>query len=98
MVTIQLLLASLFTLAMGNPLGRRSMQLHESRPEAPDGFVATGAAPADKVLTLRLSLAQSDPDGLTDALMTVSDPASAQYGQHLSQDQVRLFCKLSAPP
>ena len=79
MVTTQLLLASLFTLAMGNPLGRRSMQLHESRPEAPDGFVATGAAPADKVLTLRLSLAQSDPDGLTDALLAVSDPASAQY-------------------
>lgn len=64
------------------------MQLHESKPRPPGGFVDIGTPSSDTILTLRISLVQKDPDGLTDALLAVSDPASSQYGQHLTQEQV----------
>ncbi|TCD71643.1 hypothetical protein EIP91_007390 [Steccherinum ochraceum] len=67
------------------------MQLHESRPEAPDGFVKTGAASPDATLKLRIALSQADPAGLTDALMDVSEPTSANYGQHLTQAEIDKF-------
>ena len=88
MLTAKILVASLFTLALGNPLARRTMQVHEFRSEVPEGFAKAGAAPADTMLKLRIALAQSDPDGLTDALMAVSEPDSAQYGQHLTKEEV----------
>lgn len=90
MVAIQLLVLTLASLALGNPLGRRSMKVHESRREAPSSFMKRGAAPTESVLKLRIALAQNDPDGLTKALMDVSDPASPSYGQHLTKEEVRL--------
>ena len=39
-------------------------------------------------LKLRLALAQSDPDGLIEALYSVSDPDSPRYGQYLSKAEV----------
>ncbi|KAI0661205.1 family S53 protease [Cubamyces menziesii] len=67
------------------------MQVHEAREDIPEGFVLSGAAPQDKVLSLRLALVQSDPAGLEKALMDVSTPSSALYGQHLTKEEVEKF-------
>ncbi|THH32184.1 hypothetical protein EUX98_g1978 [Antrodiella citrinella] len=76
---------------MGNPLGRRTMQLHESRSEIPDGFVNSGSASPGSVLKLRIALAQNDPAGLTAALLDVSEPTSANFRQHLTKEEVEAF-------
>ncbi|KAH9847188.1 family S53 protease [Lenzites betulinus] len=67
------------------------MQVHETMEAIPDGFVHSGTAPQDKVLTLRLALVQSDTEGLQNALMDVSTPSSALYGQHLTKEEVEKF-------
>ncbi|KAI0675069.1 family S53 protease [Trametes maxima] len=67
------------------------MALHEVREDIPDGFVNSGSAPQDAVLNLRLALVQSDAAGLEKALMDVSTPSSALYGQHLSKEEVEKF-------
>lgn len=73
--------------ALANPV-RRDLQVHESRADIPAGFTLTGPAPSDQVLTLRLALVQNDPAGLVDALYDVSTPSSANYGKHLSKEEV----------
>ena len=83
-----LLFASLFMLALGNPLGRRDMIVHESRTDVPEGFSRQGPASPDTVLNMRISLKQSDPVGLEKTLLDVSTPGNALYGQHLSKKQV----------
>lgn len=89
MLTRVALLACLAAVCAAKPLVARSMQLHEVRDEVPDGFVHSGAAPQDTVLNLRLALVQSDTEGLQKALMDVSTPSSALYGQHLTKEEVR---------
>ena len=79
------LLAAASTLA--NPV-KRALQVHESRATIPAGYALTGPAPSDAVLTLRLALVQNDPTGLVDALYDVSTPSSANYGHHLSMEEV----------
>lgn len=72
----------------------RELVLHEQRTDgAPEGFVKTGAAPADQTITLRLALANSDVSGLEEKLFAVSNPDSALYGQHLSREEVDSFLK-----
>ena len=79
--------ACLLAVAQANPIAR-SMQVLESR-DAPASFINKGAAPPDTMLTLRVHLASSDIPGLENALMSVSTPGSALYGQHLSKAEVR---------
>ena len=86
-----LLFASLFMLALGNPLGRRDMIVHESRTDVPEGFSRQEPASPDTVLSMRISLKQSDPAGLEKALMDVSTPGNALYGQHLSKQEVGIM-------
>ena len=88
MVASGLFFASLFALALGNPLTRRSMKVHETQV-VPEGFSQQGAASADTVLNMRIALTQSDRDGLIKALMDVSTPGNALHGQHLSKEEVR---------
>ncbi|KAI0823314.1 family S53 protease [Trametes gibbosa] len=83
-------LVYLAAVCVAKPLAR-SLQLHEAMEVIPEGFVHSGAAPQDKVLNLRLALVQSDTEGLQKALMDVSTPSSALYGQHLSKDEVEKF-------
>ncbi|PSR73915.1 hypothetical protein PHLCEN_2v10273 [Hermanssonia centrifuga] len=96
MVASTFFLVSLFALALGNPLSRRTMQLHESRDEVPEGFVQQGAAPSDTMLKMRIALTQNNIGGLQEALMDVSTPSSALYGQHLSKEEVEAFVTPSA--
>ncbi|EIW55897.1 uncharacterized protein TRAVEDRAFT_22306 [Trametes versicolor FP-101664 SS1] len=50
-----------------------------------------GPASPQTTLSLRLALAQSNPDGVIDALYRVSDPDSTSYGQYLSKEEVESF-------
>ncbi|KJA14600.1 hypothetical protein HYPSUDRAFT_194935 [Hypholoma sublateritium FD-334 SS-4] len=84
------LLAAFVTAVAGSP-AFRNMLVHEQRSAAPVGFVKGTAAPAAKVLNLRLALKQSDMAGLEKALFDVSTPGSALYGQHLTKEEVEAF-------
>lgn len=67
------------------------MRVHERRARVPAGFAALNKADGRTQLTMRLALKQRDSDGLVDALYRVSDPASADYGNHLSVEEVNAF-------
>lgn len=84
---------SLVILAWSKPLSqsRRDMVVHERRDSPPSGFVQDGAAPADKVLSLRFVLSQSDFSGLESALYAVSTPGNSRYRQFLSKEEVRVY-------
>ncbi|KAI0344586.1 family S53 protease [Trametopsis cervina] len=88
MVATRLFIASLVALAAGNPLTGRSMRVHESRTRLPRGFVKAGSASPDTVLNLRIALKQNNAEGLEEALMDVSTPGNALYGQHLTKEEV----------
>ena len=83
-----------FTFVLASPT-MRDLRVHEARQQLPRGFTLTGPAPEDATLHLRIALAQNDPDGLIKALMDVSTPSSALYGQHLSKTEVSPteFCR-----
>ena len=78
----------LLAVAYAKPIAR-SMQVHERRSDAPASFASVGAASPDTMLKLRIQLAQNDIAGLEDALMAVSTPGNALYGQHLTAEEVR---------
>ena len=80
------LLASLVALAAAGPSPR--MRVHEKRENVPQGFVKTDSAPSSQVLSLRLALVQNNPQGLEDALYSVSTPSSPKYKQYLSKEEV----------
>ena len=87
MLSTGIVLASLLTFGLGNPVAR-SLRLHEARSAAPAGFSLVGSANADTVLSLRLGLVSEDPDTLVKTLYDVSTPSSQRYGQHLSKSDV----------
>ncbi|KAJ6567945.1 family S53 protease [Mycena vulgaris] len=95
MVLAASVFASLFLLAAAKPMGRRAMAVHESRAAPARGFVKSGVAPATQELVLRIALKPNNIAGLETALYEVSDPASALYGQHLTQNEVAAFVRPS---
>ncbi|KAI0046855.1 family S53 protease [Auriscalpium vulgare] len=96
MVTVALIVACFVSLACAQFHVARNLRLHERRDDVPDGFSSKGPSPADTVLRLRLALAQTNITGLQNVLLDVSTPGSAQYGQHLSKDEVYEFAKPTA--
>jgi tripeptidyl-peptidase I len=62
---------------------------HESREDAPAGWVNTGAADATTEINMRVGLPSKDFAGLEKVLYDVSTPSSANYGKHINVDQVR---------
>ena len=88
MLVSTLLAVCLPVLVHGKPLAR-SLQVHEAIKAAPPAFQVVGPAASDATLDLRIALVQGDMAGLEKALMDVSTPSSAQYGQHLSKEEVR---------
>ncbi|KAI0674042.1 subtilisin-like protein [Trametes maxima] len=72
-------------------LGTGTTQYHETRSSIPTGFKLLGSADPAQSLTLTFGLAQNDEEGLIDALYDVSDPASPNYGRHLSKAEVETF-------
>ncbi|KAK7055953.1 Pro-kumamolisin, activation domain-containing protein [Favolaschia claudopus] len=89
-------LAALVCAALAKPMSERAMAVHDRRPAPARGFVNSGSPSAGKQLTLRLALKQNNIAGLEKKLYAVSDPASVEYGQHLSADEVAEFVKPTA--
>ena len=92
----RVIVALAFTaLAAANPIAR-NLVVHESRDAIPRGFVAKGEPSADTKINLRIALTQTDMVTLEERLYAVSDPKSAEYGQHLTKEQVReVLCSCS---
>ena len=88
MIKASFVFAALIAGAAAASIGSRDLVLHERRDDVPDGFTMQGAAPASTTLNLRLALAQTDIKGLQDKLMDVSTPSSANYGKHLTKEEV----------
>ncbi|KAK7017336.1 peptidase S53 domain-containing protein [Favolaschia claudopus] len=86
-------LAALVCAALAKPMSERAMAVYDRRPAPARGFVNSGAPSAGKQLTLRLALKQNNIAGLEKRLYAVSDPASVEYGHHLSADEVAEFVK-----
>ncbi|KAI0718416.1 subtilisin-like protein [Cerioporus squamosus] len=94
MLAFWLTFASLLSNLCGaspSPHPGHDLRVRASRSVAPAGFADVGPASPKQTLTLRFALAQSDPEGLIDALYRVSDPASPTYRQWLSKEQVAQF-------
>ncbi|KAJ7684326.1 subtilisin-like protein [Mycena polygramma] len=87
---------SLLALVSGKPTALTNLVVHDRRATAPAGFVHSGAAPADKVLNLRINLVQNDMDGLESALNAASFPDSPLYGQWLTKEEVEAFARPTA--
>ena len=84
------LVACFAIVAYGKPVAR-SLQVHETRVEVPSAFALKGPAAPDSMLDLRVALVNSDIAGLEKALMDVSTPGNALYGQHLTKEEVRCY-------
>ncbi|GAO19786.1 uncharacterized protein UV8b_07616 [Ustilaginoidea virens] len=66
---------------------QQQQQQHESLESPPDDYTRLGRAADDEVVNLRIYLSHSHRNYLAVA-QEVSDPASAQYGQHLNARQL----------
>nr|GAT60807.1 family S53 protease [Mycena chlorophos] len=85
-----LFLASLASLAAAGP-AIQNFVVQDSLSAAPSTFTKTGVTPDSQLLTLRIALPSNDFAGLEAALFDVSTPSSANYGEHLSKEQVNAF-------
>ena len=65
-----------------------SSVVHEQRHIVPEGFFVSGTPSADETIPLRIALTPSNISGLEDRLYDVSTPGSANYGKHLSKEEV----------
>jgi tripeptidyl-peptidase-1 len=85
-----LFLAALVATAISSPSFLNTV-VQDKRSAAPDGFSQTATPPSDQNIRLRIALHQNNIAGLEDALMAVSTPGNALYGQHLTQEEVNTF-------
>ncbi|KAJ7184593.1 subtilisin-like protein [Mycena filopes] len=83
--------AALLSCVYGTPTS--GFVVHDHRAAIPTGFVHSGPAPAEKMLNLRINLAQNDMPGLESALNAASYPDSPLYGQWLSKEEVEAFAR-----
>lgn len=65
--------------------------VHDSRATPAESFVLAGAAPADKVIKLRINLSGNDIPGLENKLNTISNPKSATFRQWLTKEEVEAY-------
>ena len=84
-LSLTLLLCSAVAVAAPSP---RTHVLHERRHGAPRGWVKRSRAHPQTRLRMQVAMKQSNLDDLERALMRVSDPSSAAYGQHWSHRAV----------
>ncbi|KIJ26919.1 hypothetical protein M422DRAFT_191590 [Sphaerobolus stellatus SS14] len=91
MVSLRLLsLISLVSVVLASPK-YRDFVLHERRDTVPRGFVHNGPASVNQTITLKIALNSNNLAGLEKALLDVSTPSSALYGQHLTKEEVEAF-------
>ncbi|KAJ7016424.1 subtilisin-like protein [Mycena alexandri] len=87
-------LLCLFSLAAASPVINRRVVLE--RRDVPSSFASLGAASKTDSIKLRFALASQDIPGLQKALLDVSTPSSANYGKHLTLDEVNAYAAPSA--
>jgi tripeptidyl-peptidase-1 len=75
-------------LAAGASAAPSPAMLVKESVAAPRGWVRRGDVPAGTTIPLSFALKQRGAAELEAALLAVSDPASARYGQHLTRDDV----------
>lgn len=75
------------SIVYGSPTPR-NMAVHDQRVSAPTTFTMAGPADMEATLNFRIGLTPNNIDGLEAALFAVSEPDSALYGQHLTQEEV----------
>ena len=63
--------------------------VHEILTTAPSGWQAVGNPDENTLITLSVALQQQNLDKLESTLYAVSDPTSAQYGNHLEREDVQ---------
>lgn len=83
-----LVLSSLFSLALAAPSFQERRHVVRSVKEVPHGFSYLQKASQEHTLTLRIALVQNNATGLEKALYDVSNPASENYGHHLTKAEV----------
>ncbi|KAI0642668.1 subtilisin-like protein [Trametes meyenii] len=86
MVAAGLLILSFFPLAFGRPSFESGSLVTRSSFKPPS--FSSGHADPPSIFKMTLGLVQQNVPGLHAALLDVSDPASANYKNHLSKDQV----------
>ena len=75
-------------LAAGASAAPSPAMLVKESVAAPRGWMRRGDVPAGTTIPLSFALKQRGAAELEAALLAVSDPASARYGQHLTRDDV----------
>ena len=88
-----LALSALVPLALGRPSATHSrFVLRDQHSAVPLGFKSHGGDDSQflppGMLRLTIALPQQNATGLHAALLDVSDPASENYGHHLSKEEV----------
>ncbi|KAF8993521.1 subtilisin-like protein [Cyathus striatus] len=74
-------------MAFGAP-SRRPHVVHEKRVVEPVDWVRSRRLEADKVLPLRIGLAQQNLHRLEELLLEVAHPESEKYGQHYTPEEI----------
>ncbi|KAI1787575.1 family S53 protease [Ganoderma leucocontextum] len=91
-----LVLSSLFSLALAAPSLHERRHVVRSVSEVPHGFSYLQKASQEQTLNLRIALIQNNATGLEKALYDVSNPASENYGNHLTKAEVEAMVAPSA--
>lgn len=81
-------LAALVGVALAAPSPRSGHVLHEKRASEPVDWAVSRRLEPDKILPMRIGLAQRNLDRLEELLMEVSHPESPKYGQHYTPSEV----------
>ncbi|KAF7986028.1 hypothetical protein HWV62_41378 [Athelia sp. TMB] len=84
------ILLALLSSVLATPTG---WVVQESRQSTPQGYVHLSAAPDDRILSMRINLAQRNLPGLESALEAVSSPSSPTFRQWLSTEQITSYAK-----
>ncbi|OAA55092.1 Peptidase S8/S53, subtilisin/kexin/sedolisin [Cordyceps fumosorosea ARSEF 2679] len=83
---MKLSVIALATAALAAPASK--MVVHESRDATHVGYTKGAAADSNTRVPVRIALKQRNLDNAMDLLLKVSDPNSADYGKHYTEDQV----------
>ncbi|KAJ3493922.1 hypothetical protein NLG97_g4416 [Lecanicillium saksenae] len=87
------LLSVLATLAAASPM-QQDMVVKHALPSVPTGWQVKSAAPPALKINMHIGLKEQNLDQLQQRLLAMSDPEHAEYGKHMSRDEVEA---LTAP-
>lgn len=90
---IGLLLLAASAIAAPSPRVNHVIHERRARDPHPDDWTQTGRVSPERILPLRVGLAQQNVHRLEEMLMRVSHPDSEEYGKHWSPEQVLDFFK-----